>query len=177
MEKPIFKFAVREDLKDVESTFIPKRAEEFATGWDVKAAFNDRKSIKLYPTEKAKIPLGFRAFCPAGWWYEVKPRSSSFAKKSLHCLYGTIDETYENELVFACQYIPQMINYYNNTFDITDHLIINFGDAIGQIIPVKRKEIVVESVSNEELDKLFENRKQQLNTTRGIGGFGSTGDK
>ena len=177
MEKPIFKFAVREDLKDVESQFIPKQAEEFATGWDVRAAFKDRKNITLSPTEKAKIPLGFRAFCPSGWWYELKPRSSSFAKKSLHCLYGTIDETYENELVFACQYIPQIDNLYNYSYDETNCLKIDFGDAIGQIIPVKRKEIIVKTVSNEELDKLFEDRKRQINTTRGTGGFGSTGDK
>ena len=35
---PIFKFAIREDLKDSGIIFLPERAEPYSTGWDVKAA-------------------------------------------------------------------------------------------------------------------------------------------
>ena len=49
-------------------------------------------------------------------------------------------------------------------------IIIDFGEALGQIIPVKRKEMIVESISNEEYNELC----KQRNAERGIGGFGST---
>jgi len=189
MTTPIYKFAIREDLKDVEDQFIPTKAEPHASGWDVKAAQQDRKPIILSPFEYAKIDLGIRAFCPQGYWFELKPRSSTFGKKNLHALYGTIDEGYEGTLLFACQYIP-LINptcisyatgqegYYGN--ETKDEIVyasegqtitIKFGDAIGQIIPVKRQEMGVMKISNEEYDKLCKQRGGK----RGAGGFGSTG--
>jgi len=181
MEIPEFKFAVREDLKDCGIDFLPTRATSRSAGWDVKAAFKDIKLLKLYPFETAKIPLGFRGFCPEGWWYELKPRSSTFGKKNMHCLYGTIDEDYEGELLLACQYIPPQLNrpweefeYYgmiSAEFD-SKPLVINFGDALGQIIPVKRQEMIVMEVTNEEYDELCRNRQG----TRGAGGFGSTSE-
>jgi len=180
-EIPIFKFAIREDLKN-NQLFAPTKGEPLATGWDVRAAFPDKKTLTITPFEYIKIPLGLRAFCPEGWWYELKPRSSSFAKKSLHALYGTVDETYENELIFACQYIPYMefetdvIDDHRDiirakTYSLAPNLYIDFGDAIGQIIPVKRQHMGVEVVSNEEYDRLCKERNAQ----RGTGGFGSTG--
>lgn len=158
---PKYKFALREDLKN-EKQFLPTRAEPKATGWDVRCAFKDRQSITLKPGDFAKIPLGFRGFCPEGWWYKLVPRSSTFGKKQLHALYGTIDETYEGELVFACQYISEGFN--------DSELVLNFGDAIGQIIPVRRQEMEVEEISNEEYD----DRCAFRNGIRGTGGFGST---
>lgn len=184
---PNYKFALREDLKN-ERHFLPTRAEPKATGWDVRAAMPNKQSLFLRPFEKVKIPLGFRGLCPDGWWYELKPRSSSFVKKDLHALYGTVDETYEGEAIFACQYIPEIIlnsmplvagtilrsracdvvEFHNESmFKI---LQIDFGDAIGQIIPVRREEMDIIEVSNQEYDTLCKNR----NAIRGAGGFGST---
>jgi dUTPase len=169
-EIPIYRFAVREDLKDCGINFFPTRAEPYATGWDVRAAFEDKQSITLKPSQYYKIPLGFRTFCPYGWWFELKPRSSTFAKKSLHCLYGTIDQTYSGQLILAVQYMPQGIGYAEYP-DALPHLTVEFGEAIGQIIPVKRKEMIVEQVSNEEFDLLC----KQRDAIRKDGGFGSTG--
>lgn len=176
---PIYKFALREDLKD-EKQFLPTRAEPKATGWDVRAAMPDRKPLIIHPFEHVKIPLGFRGFCPEGFWYELKQRSSSFAKKNLHALYGTIDQAFEGELLFACQYIPSMehiIGEWNvimteslDTYYRSHKCTINFGDAIGQIIPVRRKEMTVEEINNDEYDSFCELR----NSIRGDGGFGST---
>jgi dUTPase len=162
---PVFKFAIREDLKDCGIDFLPTRAEPFATGWDVKAAIKE-KSITLYNGDYVKIPLGFRAFCPDGWWLELKPRSSTFAKKYLHCLYGTIDTTFEGPLLLCAQYLPP----YNHVEGNYPSLTIEFGEALGQIIPVERKEMKVEEVTNEEYDALCKSRNAQ----RGAGGFGST---
>lgn len=178
---PVFQFALREDLKD-EKRFLPTRAEPTASGWDVRAAMPDRKPLIVRPFEYIKIPLGIRSFCPPGWWYELKPRSSSFAKKNLHALYGTIDETYEGELVFACQYIPDMSHWQSTeglwrSIQITlegyfkNNLQIDFGDAIAQIIPRRREEMIVDEKPNDIYDALCNNR----NAIRGAGGFGSTG--
>lgn len=168
-DTPVFKFALREDLVN-EKQFLPTRVEPKSSGWDVRAAV--KENIVLYPFQRVLIPLGFRAFPPDGWWFELKPRSSTFAKKHLHCLYGTIDESYEGELLLACQYIPHItisplgMDYLLEHMSIT----INTGDAIGQIIPVKRKEMVIQEVSNEEYATLCQERNGQ----RGAGGFGSS---
>jgi dUTPase len=160
---PVFKFAVRKDLEDCANTFLPTRAEPLASGWDVAAAQKNRKPIVIRSGEYIKIPLGIRSFAPEGWWYELKPRSSSFAKKHLHALYGTIDNTYENELIFAAQYLPDVNS-------LGPDLIIKFGDKVGQIIPFKLREMQVELISNEEFEELCNGRK----SVRGNGGFGST---
>jgi dUTPase len=186
-KSPVFKFALREDLKN-EKQFLPSRVESKATCWDVKAAFPDRNSLVLKPFQRALIPLGFRTFCPEGWWFRLNPRSSTYGKKHLGSLYGIIDETYEGELLFACQYLPEIVLSANNEFYDDPHigmvhklsvnwdksfektLTIEFGESIGQIYPVQRDEMIVEEVSNEEYDLLCNNRKGQ----RGIGGFGSS---
>lgn len=170
MNKPIFKFALRKDIID-NKEFLPKQANEKDTGYDVRAAMPDRKPLVIKPFEHVKIPLGIRGFCPDGWWYEIKPRSSTFAKKNLHALYGTIDETYEGELVFACQYIPSFTFTHLLEDFLKQTITINFGDAIGQLIPIKRQEMEIVGISNEELDIEYANR----NAVRKTGGFGSTG--
>jgi dUTPase len=179
-EVPEYAFALREDLKD-NKEFLPTRAEPKASGWDVRAAMEDRKPLVIKPFQHVKIPLGFRSFCPDGWWWELKPRSSTFAKKNLHALYGTIDETYEGQAIFACQYIPEFnldetikVHARNplwpNSSPTIAPITINFGDAIGQIIPIRRQEMKVVERSNEEYDNDCKNRAGQ----RGTGGFGST---
>lgn len=171
MTTPKYSFALREDIKN-DKRFLPTRAEPKASGWDVRAAMPDKAPLIIKPFQHVKIPLGLRAFCPDGWWYEIKPRSSTFAKKNLHALYGTIDETYEGELVFACQYIPEFSLGEAWIFNmLPSNLTINFGDAIGQIIPIKRQEMEVVESSNEEYDNSCKTRAG----ARGAGGFGSTG--
>ncbi len=162
-ELPKFYFALREDLKN-DKRFLPTKAEPLATGWDVRAAQLDRKEIVLRPGQRILIPLGIRGFCPNGWWYELKPRSSTFGKKHMHCLIGTIDESYEGELLLAAQYMPDING-------LAKDLVIAFGDALGQIIPVKRIEADMLEASNEGIDQMYKDRDAK----RGTGGFGSTG--
>jgi len=170
MKEPVFKFAIREDLKKSGVSFLPEKATPHSAGWDVKSA----ERIEIFPGEMAKIHLGFRAFCPDGWWFELKPRSSSFTKKHLHCLYGTIDEDYFGECLLAVQYFPYEKLVYVTESGNADYylpsLTINFGEALGQIIPVKRRTMLVQEVSNEEYEELCKNS----NRIRGAGGFGST---
>lgn len=163
---PEYYFALREDLKD-HPEFLPTKANKEDTAFDVRCAKSE--GVIIEPFEYVKIPLGFRAFCPDGWWYELKPRSSTFAKKHLHCLYGTIDQNFSMELVLAAQYIPDKFPI--DVFKPIDSIKIEFGERIGQIIPVRRQEAIFSSIDNETLDKMYLERGSKRD------GFGSTGDK
>lgn len=163
-EMPVFKFALREDLEG-DNRFLPTKAEPLATGFDVKAAMYDRKDLIIKPFQMVKIPLGFRALCPKGWWYALHPRSSFFMKKYMHSLIGIIDEAFPLETCLVSQYFP-------NSNEITRDLVIKFGDPIAQIIPIRREEMSVTSISNKEIDEEYKNRGA-IRT----GGFGSTSIK
>lgn len=191
MEIPEFKFVLRNDLKE-DKQFLPVRGESKATGWDVAAALEDgQKQLVIKPGEWVKIPLGFRCFIPDGWWLSLYPRSSTAAKKNMHALYGVLDNLYEGSCVFCAQYLPNdfvdnlecdIEEYYSYGSDdkqyrgqITnrsENLIINHGDKIGQLIPVRRQEMIVSEISEKEFDKLCQERGGE----RGAKGFGSTSE-
>jgi len=160
-ELPTFRFALREDLKG-EKRFLPTRAEPLATGWDCRAAMRDRKPLIIRAGQYVRIPLGFRCMCPSNWWFKLAPRSSSFVKKSMHALYGVVDEAYNLEMLFCFQYLPDLGS-------LGHDLRIEFGDAIAQIIPVRRQEMNVEEISNADLEEMYRKRNAVRN-----GGFGST---
>ena len=179
---PEFKFAVSERVGSVcptsvtdpktgeqkeivASDFMPGRAREKDTGYDVRCAEPD--GIAISPHCYFKIPLGIRMFAPEGWWVELRPRSGTFLKEHIHALYGVIDELYENELVFAGCFVPDRCKL----IAANSNLVIPFGFRIGQLVPVKRQAMICTEVSNEELDRLYAER----NGARGTGGFGSSG--
>lgn len=161
-ELPTFKFALREDIKD-DKRFLPTKAEPLATGWDCRACPNDKKDIVVRPGQMVKIPLGFRCFCPEGWWYSLHPRSSFFMKKDMHSLIGIIDEAFPLETCLVSKYLPERDG-------ITKDLVIKFGDPIAQIIPIRRENMRVYEISNEDIDEEYKNRGAIR-----AGGFGSTG--
>lgn len=170
---PIFKFLLDDGLDE---TFLPTKAEPNATGWDVRAA----EEVWFTPTKPVKIPLGVRCFAPDGWWLELRPRSSTFGKKNIHALYGVIDCSYEGELIFSCQWIPVLDSFISKIIqgqdwsELFSHLFkIEKGERIGQLIPVRRQEMKVESITKEQFESLCKER----GANRGSGGYGSTGDK
>jgi dUTPase len=160
---PEFKFALREDLRD-DKRFLPTRSENKASGWDCRAAQEDRKPIVLRAGQYFKIPLGFRYIATPGWWLELRPRSSTFVKKYLNCLYGVLDEGFRSEVVLASSYLPDINS-------LGKDLVIEFGEPICQLIPVRRKEMLINEISNEEFDKFCANEKNP----RGTKGFGEMG--
>lgn len=169
---------LNDDEKNIHG-YMPEKSEKLSTGYDVRNAGPD---IELVPFQKALIPLGFRSFIPEGWYFELYPRSSTFHKKSIHSLYGVIDESYERDWFFACQYIPEKarcknldtdgnIIWYN--YHSNDCLKIARGDRIAQIILRKRHDFSANNISDEDFEELIKGRGAK----RGLGGFGSTGDK
>lgn len=159
-EVPNFKFALREDLKD-NKEFLPVRATSKSAGWDVACAFENHKSYTVYPGEYLKIPLGLRCIPPEGYWLECRPRSSSFAKKKLHALYGVCDEDYRGALYFCSKY------------DGNEPLILEFGEKIGQIIPYKMQDMSVSEITN----VCFDDFCAKETNDRKDGGFGSSDKK
>jgi dUTPase len=169
MEAPEFKFALREDLKNQDG-FIPQRSDSYATGWDVRCA--ERDGVTFKPFEHKLINLGFRVFAPDGWWLELRPRSSTHAKKHLSCLYGVIDENYAGFAFLSCQWSPPIVNDWGIVPKInTMELHIGFGERIGQLVPVRRQVMIASLISNDEFEQLCKERGDK----RGAGGFGSTG--
>lgn len=163
-ETPVFRFAIREDLQDVADLIMPRKAESGSAGYDVRCAQKDRKPIILRSGQYARIDLGFRVIPAPGYWLDLRPRSSTFAKKSLHYLIGTLDFSWRGQCAYACQYIPDISS-------LGKDLRLEFGDAIGQIIPVKMQEMMTTNISNEDFDEFCKN---EVNA-RGANGWGSTG--
>lgn len=161
--KPSFRFALREDLKD-DKRFLPTRATPKSAGYDCRCAQEDRKPIVLRAGQYVKIPLGFRTIIPDGWWLKINPRSSTFVKKSLHCLYGVLDTDWRGFSCLVAQYVPSVNSMGND-------LVLEFGEAIGQLIPMRLHEMDVNEISNEAFDELCKNEVDNIRQDKG---FGST---
>lgn len=175
-EIPTYKFALTKELiencKDTQfkpEDFLPTRTESKATGWDVRYA--GKEQLTLYNGCYFRAPLGFRIFCPDGWWMSLKPRSSTFFKNNIHALYGTIDETFPQEAMFCGQYLKdEAQESYRFPDNFKFSVKIDFGDRIAQFIPKKRQEMNVEMVSDEDYDLLDAKRNAERKS-----GFGSSG--
>ncbi|MDC1141839.1 dUTP diphosphatase [Planctomycetota bacterium] len=130
---------------------VPSYETALAAGADVRAAVDS--PMTLVCGKWALIPTGFCYEIPAGFEIQVRPRSGLAFKHGLTVLNspGTIDADYRGELKVL------LINQGPEPF------VINRGERIAQIIiaPVVQANFT-------EVEELSD-------TTRGEGGFGSTG--
>jgi len=127
-----------------------------AVGMDLRANFKDDlrvSGITLQAGQRALIPTGLAIALPNGFEAQIRPRSGLALKKGVSIVNspGTIDWDYRGEISVV------IINHGAGPFDI------NHGDRIAQMVfaPVTRAMFLV-------VDKLDD-------TTRGAGGYGSTG--
>ncbi|MEI7598588.1 MAG: dUTP diphosphatase [Aestuariivirga sp.] len=122
-----------------------------AAGMDLRAA----ESLTLKPGARHLVPTGLSIALPQGFEAQVRPRSGLAVKYGITVLNspGTIDCDYRGEVK-----VP-LINHGQDDF------VIARGDRIAQMViaPVTR-------ISWSEVDKLDD-------TTRGSGGFGSSGQR
>jgi dUTP pyrophosphatase len=111
--------------------------------------------ITLAPMARAIVPTGFRVAVPAGYEMQIRPRSGLALRHgiSLPNTPGTIDSDYRGPLGVA------LINFGAESY------VIHHGDRIAQCVvaPVVQAGFTVVAA----LD----------GTTRGTGGFGSTGKR
>lgn len=124
-----------------------------AAGMDLRAAVAEDAPLVLEPGARALVPTGFVFEIPAGHEGQVRPRSGLAFKHGITCLNtpGTIDADYRGEVQVL------LINHGSAPFEITR------GMRIAQMVIAP-----VTQVSVSEGDLASE-------TTRGGGGFGSTG--
>lgn len=132
-----------------ESAVTPSYAHEGDAGLDLYSI----DEVEIAASETTLIHTGIKIELPQGTEAQIRPRSGLALKHSVTVLNtpGTIDEGYRGEIGVI------LINHGKNTFKVTK------GMKIAQMVikPVLYVEV-------EETDELSQ-------TSRGQGGFGSTG--
>ena len=128
---------------------LPARATEHAAGLDVVAA----EDLTLSPGQRHAVATGFAIAIPNGYEVQVRPRSGLALKHGITCLNtpGTIDSDYRGEVKVI------LANLGSEPFEIRR------GERIAQLVPAP-----VLHADFREVESLSE-------TSRGAGGFGSTG--
>ena len=130
---------------------IPEYKTVGAAGADLYALVDS--PITLAPGKTAMVPTGLFFEIPEGYEIQVRPRSGLAAKNGVTVLNtpGTIDSDYRGEIKII------LINLGDKDF------VINSGDRVAQMVIAP---LIQASFSI--VDELSD-------TTRGSGGFGSTG--
>lgn len=132
---------------------LPEYGTEHAAGMDLRAFL--KETVTLKPLERALIPTGLYIEIPIGFEAQIRPRSGLALKKGITVLNtpGTIDADYRGEIGII------LINLSNSD------VIIENGERICQMVIAKHEHVTLNAVN--EISQ----------TTRGEGGFGSTGVK
>ncbi len=148
MRSPEIAIAVQR-LPNGEGLALPGYATAGAAGMDVVSA----EDVILAPGARHAVATGFAMAIPDGYEVQVRPRSGLALKYGVTCLNtpGTIDSDYR------CEVKVILANLGADAFPIKR------GDRIAQLIPASVQRAVLDEVAS--LDE----------TTRGTGGFGSTG--
>ena len=130
---------------------LPTYATEASAGMDLLAFIDEPVTLK--PFERALIPTGVHVGIPEGYEAEIRPRSGLAYKFGVTLLNtpGTIDSDYRGEIKVL------LINLGNDPFTVQK------ADRIAQMV---FKSVI--QASWEVVEKL-------PHTSRGEGGFGSTG--
>lgn len=140
-------------LPHAEGLNLPRYETPDAAGMDLLAALAENIIFTLEIGKRALIPTGLCFELPAGFEGQVRPRSGLALKHGITVLNspGTIDADYRGEVSV---------------------LLINHGDAPFEVTRGMRiAQLVVAPVTRGE----FEERVTLSDTSRGAGGYGSTG--
>lgn len=131
--------------------FVPEYKTEGAAGMDLAAAITE--PITLQPLERKLIPTGLKIELEHGYEAQIRPRSGLSIKHGIsliNCV-GTIDEDYRGEVC-----VP-LVNVSNEPYTIQP------DERIAQMVIAKYEQAKIEVVT------------ELSDTSRGEGGFGSTG--
>ena len=132
---------------------LPNYETIASAGMDLRANLSETRVLK--PLERSIVGTGLFIELPIGYEAQVRPRSGLAAKKGITVLNtpGTIDADYRGEIGVI------LVNLSNEDFTIEN------GERIAQLVISKH-----ERAEWVEVNELSE-------TSRGAGGFGSTGIK
>lgn len=150
MTAPVVRFRRLDGNPDLP---IPNYATAGAAGFDLRAAVAADAPAVLAAGERMLVPIGFACAVPHGYEMQVRPRSGLAVKYGIGIVNspGTVDSDYRGPLLVC------LINLGTEPFTI------NRGDRIAQAVVAPAPQLTLTEV--DELD----------GTTRGEGGFGSTG--
>ncbi len=140
-------------LTHAEGLPLPAYETPGAAGMDLRAAVPEDEPMTLRPGSRAMVPTGLCIAVPEGFEAQVRPRSGLAARQGITCLNtpGTVDSDYRGEVKVI------LINLGE------EDAVIRRGERIAQMVicPV----VQASWVESGSLDE----------TSRGAGGFGSTG--
>lgn len=130
---------------------LPRYETPLSAGMDVRANLDE--PVVLKPLARTLIPTGLFVELPAGYEMQVRPRSGLAAKYGLTVLNapGTIDADYRGEVKVI------LANLSDQEFTVQD------GERIAQLIVAQHSQVEWEPTT------------ELSDTSRGAGGFGSTG--
>ncbi|WP_373518190.1 dUTP diphosphatase [Pricia sp.] len=130
---------------------LPHYETDASAGMDLRASISE--SVTLEPLGRAIIKTGLFIELPVGIEAQVRPRSGLAAKNGISVLNapGTIDADYRGEVGVI------LVNLSNESYTIKN------GERIAQLVIARH-----ERAEWEEVEELSQ-------TSRGEGGFGSTG--
>lgn len=131
--------------------FVPEYKTDGAAGMDLCAAISE--PVTLNPLERKLIPTGLKIELEHGYEAQIRPRSGLSIKHGItliNCV-GTVDEDYRGEVCVG------LVNVSNEKYTIQP------DERIAQMVIAKVEQAKIEVVT--ELSE----------TSRGEGGFGSTG--
>lgn len=132
-----------------EQAHLPLRGSAHAIGADLRCV----EAFSLKPLERKLVPTGLAVEIPVGFYGRVAPRSGLAVKQGIDTLAGVIDSDYRGEVrVLLINFNDEAVNF-------------EAGERIAQLIIEKA----------EALD--YEWAEDLTDTSRGAGGFGSTGTK
>ena len=132
---------------------IPTRGSKFSAGYDLYAATDE--DIQIPPHSTVKIGTGLAMELPVGWFGAIFARSGIATKRGLrpaNCV-GVVDADFRNEVLVAL---------HNDT---SETMTVQAGERIAQLVILPYQDI-----DFKEVNELHD-------TDRGMGGFGSTGEK
>lgn len=134
---------------------LPAYQSAGAAGLDLMAAVPEDAPVTLAPGRRALIPTGLSIALPKGTEGQVRPRSGLAARHGVTVLNtpGTIDSDYRGELQVI------LVNFGEESFAVTRGLRI----AQLVVVPVLQAQVA--------------EQKKLNTTTRGVKGFGSTGQR
>src|SRR5712692_11470862 len=132
---------------------LPAYHSELAAGLDLTAAVPADAPISIAPGARALIATGIALALPAGVEGQVRPRSGLALRNGVTVLNspGTIDADYRGEVHVI------LVNFGSDVF------VVQRGTRVAQLVFAAALHVDVTEVAT-----LSE-------TTRGVGGFGSTG--
>lgn len=132
---------------------LPAYETSGAAGMDLRAAVAECTPLVLVPGTRALVPTGFIFEVPEGYEAQIRPRSGLAIKNGITCLNtpGTVDSDYRGEVKVILANLGQ------------EDFVVERCMRIAQMVIAPVTQVDVVEVSETSA------------TTRGAGGFGSTG--